>query len=451
MPAYDFQEIRTRLDTSVFNGMRNTPYYADAVYPRFSNAEYERRYRLTREKMARLGLDCLVVGGAPAHWSYGAGVTWLTGHREWHCMAVYLVVPLEGEPTFVYSMGGTHAEATRRAVYVKDVRESQNGHFANVVAERIKELKLDQGRVGITAIDPRFMDYMTINQYNELCEKLPAAKLGRVGDFFHEFVYIKSPEEQAYICRAGELCAKAIEAMTEAARPGVTEYELKAAAAFAILDGGGEIDFLIIGSTPMDKPGLIFGNPRPSQRRLAKGDIILNELAAGFNGYSAQIGVPICVGNPTDKVRRMFDEVALPSYQLMAEQLAPGKTLLEVWEASRFIRQKGYQSRPGHLHGIDFVTHSPHIGAEGPSGEDYELVLKPGMELMLEPNPITPDGKLGLFFGHTVLINDSGHRRVTDRLPLQLMVADVPGGSARRRRTSAKSTSKKPARASRKR
>ncbi|MBI3740111.1 MAG: aminopeptidase P family protein, partial [Chloroflexi bacterium] len=286
------------------------------------------------------------------------------------------------------------------------------------------ELGLDKAKIGITAVDPQYMDYMPVNQYRALREKLPNATLERVGDFFHEFVYIKSAEEQGYVCRAGELCVRAIEAMTEAARPGATEYELKAAAGFAIMDGGGEIDFLIIGSSPMDKPGLIFGNPRPSQRKLQKGDIILNELAAGFNGYSAQIGVPITVGKPTDKVRKMFDEVVLPSYQLMAEQLKPGKTLREVWEASRFIRKKGYQSRPGHLHGMDFVTHAPHIGADAPSGDEIEMVLKPGMELMLEPNPITPDGRLGIFFGHTVLINDSGHRRVTDSLPLKMMVAE---------------------------
>jgi len=43
---------------------------------------------------------------------------------------------------------------------------------------------------------------------------------------------------------------------------GVTEYQLKAAAAGVILEGGGDLDFGIIGSTPMKNPALIFGNPR---------------------------------------------------------------------------------------------------------------------------------------------------------------------------------------------
>ncbi len=423
MPEYDFKDIRTRLDTGgVFSDMRNTPYFADAVYPTFSDAEYERRYRLTREKMVRLGLDCLSVGGAPSHWSYGAGVTWLTGHREWHSMAVYLVVPLEGEPTFVYSMGGTHAEATRRAVYCTDVRHSRSGHFGEVMVDRIKELGLEASRIGLTQIDPRYKDHMPINQYQALRDGMPEAKLELLGDFFHEFLIHKSPEEQGYVLKAGELCALAIEAMAEIARPGVTEYELKAAAAFAIMDAGGEVDFLIIGSSPMEKPGLIFGNLRPSRRALQKGDFILNELAAGYNGYTAQIGVPICVGEPTEQIRRMFDEIVLPGFKLAAAELMPGKTLSDIHRAGQFFREHGFQSRPVLMHGLDLVTHPPSVAIEGYTGEELEYVLQPGRVMMLEPNPVTMDGRLGLFFGHTFLITGEGQKRVTDRLPLELIV-----------------------------
>ncbi|HEU5440577.1 MAG TPA: M24 family metallopeptidase [Ktedonobacterales bacterium] len=424
----DFETIRGRLDSAAFNSLRNTPYYADTVYPRYSPGEYDRRLRLTRAKMARLGLDCLIAGTAPLLQSYGGPVQWLTGHRDWHSLVVYVVVPLEGEPTLIYPMGGTHTEATRRAVAVRDVRSSRLGRFMEVAAERIRELGLANGRIGLPYVDSQTTNYLPVNQYRALREGLPDATLLRVGDFFHELLYLKSPEEQAYVWRAGELCARAIEAMVEAARPGVAEYELKAAAAFAIMDGGGAVDFIILGSCPMDDPALVFGNIRPSRRRLHEGDIIINELAVDFEGYQAQIGVPICVGEPTERVRRMFDEVTLPAFARMAAELRPGRTLREVWEAGRFIRAAGYQSRPLHLHAIDLATHTPHIGTPMPGGpgahaEDYELVLKPGMELMLEPNPITLDGQLGLFLGHTFLVTESGHARVTDRLPLELMVA----------------------------
>src|SRR5437763_2698808 len=112
-----------------------------------------------------------------------------------------------------------------------------------------------------------------------------------------------------------------MQAMVARAKPGVPEYELRAAAGAAILEGGGDIDFLIIGSTPMDNPAMVFGNPRPSQRRLRHGDIINMELAAGYNGMSAQIGSPITVGPPTEMVRRFWDDITLPGYQRIVAEI----------------------------------------------------------------------------------------------------------------------------------
>ena len=91
--------------------MHDTPYYRDAVYEQFSKQEYARRYAALRDKMREHKLDCVIVPGGPSHWSFGGGMQWLTGHWEWHALASYVVVPLDGEPTLIFSMGGTHAEA----------------------------------------------------------------------------------------------------------------------------------------------------------------------------------------------------------------------------------------------------------------------------------------------------------------------------------------------------
>ncbi len=124
-------------------------------------------------------LDALIVPGGPSHWSFGGGMLWLTGHWEWHALASYVVVPLDGEPTLIYSMGGTHAEAVRRQVEVavQDVRHSRNGRYADVMVERLRELKLERGRIGLMEIDPRHGDYLPVNQYNVLRDNLPDAEL----------------------------------------------------------------------------------------------------------------------------------------------------------------------------------------------------------------------------------------------------------------------------------
>ena len=290
------------------------------------------------------------------------------------------------------------------------------------MVERIRELKLERGRIGLMEIDPRHGDYLPVNQYNVLRDNLPDAELVFTKGFLHELLSIHSAEELDCVRRAGVLCQNAMTAMVARARPGVKEYELRAAAGAAILEGGGDIDFLIIGSTPMADPAMVFGNPRPSGRVLAKGDIVNMELAAGYRGYTAQIGSPICLGEPTEMVRKFWDDIALPGYRRIIAQMQPGKPMQDMLEASRFFRQSGVQSRPTQCHGIDLVTDKPHISAEHVSAEAFEKVLKPGMVIMAEPNPITADGLFGIFLGHTFIITPDGHECV-DNFPLEIAVA----------------------------
>ena len=423
--ALPWEELRHRLDESrAFNAMRNTPYYRDAKYEQFTAAEYARRYAALREIMRAQKIDCAIVPGGPSHWSFGGGMLWLTGHWEWHALASYVLVPREGDPTLIYSMGGTHAESVRRetSAALSDVRGSRGGLFAEVMAERIRELKLERGRIGLLEVDPRHRDYMPVNQFDALRKALPNAELVFTRGWMHELLSIHSEEELDCIRVAGRLCQRAMEAMAARAKPGVTEYQLRAAAGAAILEGGGDIDFLIIGSTPMANPALVFGNPRPSGRVLSKGDIIIMELAAGYRGYSAQIGSPICVGEPTDAVRKFWDEIALPGYKRMAAEIKPGNPLENIRTAGKFFRDQGVQSRPIHAHGIDLITDGPHVYTDRVEAAEFERVFKPGMVFMAEPNPITADGSFGIFLGHTFIVTQTGNECV-DQFPLELIVA----------------------------
>ena len=193
--------------------MVDSPYYRDAVYEKFSDGEYQRRYAALQSKMRERSLDCVIVPGGPNHWSFGGGMLWLSGHWEWHAMANYVVFPLEGEPTLIYSMGGTHIEATRRESAIKDVRQSRGGRFAEVMIERIKELGLERGKIGILEVDPRFHDYLPVNQYNALREALPNASFSFESGLMHELVYKKSDEELQCIRKAGKLCETALQAL----------------------------------------------------------------------------------------------------------------------------------------------------------------------------------------------------------------------------------------------
>ncbi|HZA20567.1 MAG TPA: Xaa-Pro peptidase family protein [Actinomycetota bacterium] len=416
----DFAEVRGALDDKRnFGDIAGTGWHRDAVYERFSDQEYRRRHEALGKSMDALGLDALIVGGGPSHWSSGGGMLWLTGHFEWHALACYVLVPRTGEPVLVYSMGGSHIETVRNVSWVKDVRPSRNGRFGEVLVEAIREKGLSTARIGHPPIDPRHLDYMPVNQYRDIEKGLPGAELVFIHDVFHELMVVKSPEELECVRRAGQLCVSAFRAMVERARPGVTEEGLRGAAASAIFEGGGDVDFLIIASTATRDPHLIFGSPRPSRRMLREGDVVLNELAAGYRGYTAQIGMPIFVGEPDPSARAFYEQITLPGFSRMARELAPGRTLADIEAAGRFFRDNGYQSRPILLHGIDLVTSEPHVYV----GDDKDEELRPGQVVMLEPNPIRSDGQLGMFFGHTFIITDDGNEIVTE-YPLEMIVVD---------------------------
>ena len=99
-------------------------------YPRFSRAEYERRYANIRAMMRALNLDCLlIVGGSAAYgrlWFNFRYVTNMMGKAE---MANYCLFPSEGEPAVV-----DHLEDRHRREELRDRGRVEAG------GERVRDL-----------------------------------------------------------------------------------------------------------------------------------------------------------------------------------------------------------------------------------------------------------------------------------------------------------------------
>jgi len=91
-------------------------------YPRFSAAEYERRYRKIRRMMRTLNLDCLlIVGGSAAYgrcWFNFRFVTNMMGKAE---MANYCFFPKEGDPAVVTRPGHSLAGAMLARTAVRNM------------------------------------------------------------------------------------------------------------------------------------------------------------------------------------------------------------------------------------------------------------------------------------------------------------------------------------------
>ncbi len=410
----DWNKVRHELDKSEnFKEICNSPWYTDAVYNKFSDAEFARRHALAREKMARDGLDALILPGGSNTWSLGAGVTWASGLIEERAMLQYVLLPRQGEPTLIYPHPGCHIEAARKSVSISDVRGARGGHFGQVLADRLEELGLQEGRIGVTAADRTGPEYMGMTCYKELTECLPKATFLFLPKLFHELTHIKSDEEIEAMAKAGELVVKSFEALVSAARPGNYEYQLEAAAVHAIMNGGGKPHFMIIGSTSMNDPKLVFPNPRPSARVLQKGDIILTEMVAAYKGYTAKIGHPVTIGKPTPEVDAFFKEVVVPGFKGIEAALCPGNTLEDVRRAGAHFRQHGAQSRPIITHGLDLITAQPYVSVDEVRGDACDMDIVPGMTFSIEITPINLEGTFGIFFSRSYAMTSNGQRNLT--------------------------------------
>jgi Xaa-Pro aminopeptidase len=426
--ANDWNDIRYKLDDSKhFDAICNSPWYTDAVYEKFSAAEYERRHAAARRIMERDGYDAIVFTGSPNIYSHGAGVTWASGLFDLRGMCQYLVLPRAGEPTLVYPHPGCHIEAARKMVSIKDVRGSEHGHYGKVVAERLIELGLQNGRIAIAAADRTGPEFMGMNAYNELRRYLPQAMFMFLPLLLHELAHRKSPEELRAMRKAGDLAIKALEAVAAVARPGVRDYQLEAAATHAVMNGGGRVHLLMLASTSMNDPRLIFPNPNPSARVLKEGDIILCELAMSYMGYSAKIGHPVSVGAPTNQYRDFFRNVVIGGFKAIRDELKPGAPLEKVREvAARAFRDRGAQSRPICMHGLDLITSVPFVSVDEVKGQAYDMVMQPGATYSIEITPVNLDGTFGIFFSRSFAITGTGRMELTP-YPLEDII--VAGGA----------------------
>ena len=398
-------------------------------YPRFSKAEYERRYVNIRKMMRGLNLDCLlIIGGSAAYgrlWFNFRYVTNMMGKAE---MANYCFFPKDGEPAIVTRPGHSLAGAMLARTAVRNVIVGKPSVLGAIVNE-IKERGYDNGRVGIVEYDP----YTSIpkNHWDFFTAELPRAEFVFVTKEFIAMRLLKSAEEIQALERSAELGDIGIRSMQERVRPGMTEGEVFGIVHEAVLKAGGEMGMIQIGSCSMLDPDINDQRPRPVERALGAHDIINNELGIFYNGYEAQCGRPVVTGEPTPEYREMFD-IAVEGYRRLVPTLYAGKSSEDSIQAMQFIRDTDYEFYGGFLQGMLGANprHEPQIGFDRVQsaedrylfGADGRLVYQVGHVFALQMHIVDKAHTRGLFLADFFAIEEKGPRCL-NKLPCEMIRA----------------------------
>ena len=239
---------------------------------------------------------------------------------------------------------------------------------------------------------------------------------------------VKSEEEIERLRGAAELTDLAILAAVGAARPGVSELELVAEAEAAYRRRGGAVRITFLRSMPMSAPNGCLPAQNPSDRRLEKGDVILTEFSASLGAYSGQVHRPIFVqAEPAGEWRRMF-EVAKDAYDRIAAGMVPGSTEGDAIANAAVIGEAGYGIYDDLIHGYGTDYGPPLVdrscvdhwqnGTVPPPGRTIER----GAAVVIQPNPITPDERMGLQLGALTVVREDG-AECLHSLPFEPLVA----------------------------
>ena len=390
--------------------------------PRFTDAERDRRWSRMRELMRREQLDAVIGFPNQSHWDqFQADVRYLT-HIGGHQTEVAVVFPASGEVT-AFVRGGNEVEWWRIAQdWLTDIRPSRRSWGEPVIA-RMKELQLDQARIGVSGLSGllRAPEGTVVTGILEKVRvAFPRAKFQNATELLQEARSVKGPEEVAWIERAAAILDKVVEAIVAKAKPGVMENDMVATIWQTIIANGGDYPSMTHWGAGVEVPWACRIAPH---RPLRPGDMINTELEAKYGGYIAQTVQAACLGTIPRELKRAF-EVSVQVFGELVKFMKPGASFRDVVTLyQRLVRESGHTPKGMLLHGRGIGEDRPQITGEV-EGDMYtsatytqhlDLPLVEGNVFVLKPGAMPGDAPDSIRCGDTVVIEKSGARRLGKR------------------------------------
>jgi Xaa-Pro dipeptidase len=344
-----------------------------------SSSEINRRYQNIRQRMLKQNLDALIVCGNQYAGFEGA-VRYTSGFEIVH-RYVYVLIPLEGEPTLVFP---------REARWIGDKQKAwvKDQVWPDVPGEWLRERAAERSWKRIGAYGMNFI--MAVRDYRELTRgPFELVAFDREFDMARA---VKSDEELIEVRDAMSIVVGGFWALVTAYGPGKTEAEIMAPAVeHFFARGAGPRMMNILLSGEHGEANAYF--KVPGHRKVAADDLLLYSLeVTGAGGYWVEFSRALLRGKPSPTTQKMAD--AYPVAMEAARKLMRhGELASSVHRvvADTFAKQ-GYAL--GHLSGHSIGTtmlEYPAIGAES------DVPLEENMIFSLHPQVVDEDGKVCLY------------------------------------------------------
>jgi Xaa-Pro dipeptidase len=366
-------------------------------YPRFSDAEIERRRAALARAMGQRGVEHAVLYGANRT---GSAIQWLT---RWPVTREAVCVFTPGERDLLLVDFYNHVPNAVRMATGAEVRWAGPEPIETVTCELRRRGAAD-GRVGVIGPLPHAA-------YVALAEVV--AEVVEMGGDYLRLRLVKSAEEIEWLRMGCELTDRAIEALGAELRPGLSDHELADICERAYTPAGGRTHIHYFGITPMAEPAVSVPTQWTSGRRVAAGDAVSCEISASFWDYTGQVLRTFAVAaEPTPRYREMH-AVADAAFDAVLDRLHPGTPAAELVSAAEVIEDAGYTTRDDLVHGFVGGYLPPVLGSRSRQLAPIpDLTIEAGMTLVVQPNVVTEDETAGVQTGELVLVTELGPERL---------------------------------------
>ncbi|MEA3027979.1 MAG: hypothetical protein QOF91_3264 [Alphaproteobacteria bacterium] len=359
-------------------------------YPRFSDAEYERRHKALAGVMEAANVDHLLIVSAL---NVGNATRWVTG---WPGTNQALLLFRPGEPMVMYVEYHNHVAQARLIARGVDVRWGGDKGMVPVIEELARR---GSKRVGV-------MGPLSGPRWKALDAKFPAVSLD--GEYISLRIN-KSEEEIAWLRVGAALSDAGMASLVGGTRPGMTEHEIGSMieSAYNVYGGTNVIHFL--GSTPMAAPDVCVPRQFTSRRQIQPGDFVFCELSAAWWDYSGQVLRGFTVEADPTQLYRDLHATAYEAFKSITKTIRPGVHVQELIDASAVIEKNGFTTNDDLVHGYGGGYFAPILGSKSrPAGHPVTMTLRENMCMVVQPNVITKDEKAGVQFGELVRVTKTG-------------------------------------------
>ena len=257
----------------------------------------------------------------------------------------------------------------------------------------------------------------TVAQLNELSRKLSCEldDSDELSETISAIRAVKNGEELEKMIAAQRIAEQGFEHMLGFIRPGRTEKELQLELDFFMLSHGAEA--LSFDTIALTGKNTSMPHGVPGDTPVRDGDFVLFDFGAVVDGYHSDMTRTVCVGQPTDEMRKVYDTVLsaqLAGLAAVRDGIA-AKDLDAI--ARKVISDAGYGEYFGHSlgHGVGMDIHE----APFASPSSIEIITS-DMVVTVEPGIYIPD-KFGVRIEDFVAVRDDGCFNMTGA-PKELII-----------------------------